>query len=71
MHNNSEEQLFWISPSCAGSGSSASSSVFSGVFVAGEVDGIRDKRSGDTTVVDAQKVLEALMEHVPEMCLFD
>jgi hypothetical protein len=44
--------------------------VFSGVFVAGEVDGIGDKGSGDTTVVDAQNILEALMEHVPEMCLF-
>jgi len=71
LHNYSEEQSFWISPLSAGSGSSASSSVFSGVFVAGEVDGIGNKGSGDTTVADAQKILEALMEHVPEMCLFN
>ena len=71
LHNYSEEYSFWISPSSAGSGSSASSSVFTGVFVAGEVNGIADKGSGDTTVVDSQKILEPLMEHVPDMCLFN
>jgi hypothetical protein len=71
LHNYSEEQSFWMSPTSAGSGSSASSSVFSGVFVDGEVDGIGNKGSGDTTVADAQKILEAFMEHVPEMCLFN
>jgi hypothetical protein len=32
--------------------------VFSGIFIAEEVDGVGDKRSGDTTTVDVQKLLE-------------
>jgi len=53
-----------ISPSAAGSGSS---SLFCGVFRA-EVDGVADKRSGDTATVDVQT--EGLPEHVPEIYLF-
>jgi len=33
---------------------------FSGVFTAEEVDGIRDKRSGDNTMIDVQILLEDL-----------
>jgi len=32
--------------------------VFSGVFIADEVDGVRDKGSGDTMADDVQTVLE-------------
>ena len=32
--------------------------MFSGVFIAQEVDGIRDKGSGDSMVVDVQTLLE-------------
>ena len=35
--------------------------MFSGVFIAEEVDGVGDKGSGDTTVVDVQTVLEAFL----------
>jgi hypothetical protein len=35
-----------------------SSSVFSGVFTAEEVIGVRDKWSGDTTMVDVQILQE-------------
>ena len=48
----------------AGSGSSASSSIFSGVFGAEEVDGVGDKGSGDTTV-DVQ----TLFKHFLNMSL--
>jgi hypothetical protein len=34
--------------------------MFSGVFVAEEVDGLGDKRSRDTTIVDVQTLLEAV-----------
>ena len=46
--------FFWISPSSAGSESSGPSSMFSGVFIAEEVDGVGDKGSGDATVVDVR-----------------
>jgi hypothetical protein len=39
-------------PSSAGSGSSRSSPVSSGVFIAEKVDGVGDKGSGETTLVD-------------------
>jgi hypothetical protein len=32
--------------------------VFSGDFIAKEFDGVRDKRSGDTTIADLQTCLE-------------
>jgi hypothetical protein len=51
----------WISPSFAGLGLSVSSSIFSGVLTAeevDEVDGVVDKWSGDTTVIDVQTLLE-------------
>jgi hypothetical protein len=41
-----------MSPSAGGSGSLVSSSMFSGVFIADEVYSVRDKGSGDTTMVD-------------------
>jgi hypothetical protein len=44
-------------------------SVFSGDFIAEEVDRGEDKGSGDTTTVDVQTLLEAFFEHVPEICL--
>jgi len=40
---------------------SGSSSVFFGVFIAEEVDGVGDKGSGDTPVADAQALLEAFL----------
>jgi len=43
--------------------------VFSGNFIAEEVDGVGDKRSRDTTTVDAQTHL-GLYQHVPEIWLF-
>jgi hypothetical protein len=43
----------------AGSKSSESSSVFSGVFEADKVDGVGEKASGDTTTVDVQTLLDA------------
>jgi hypothetical protein len=33
--------------------------VFSGVFIAKEVDGVGDKESGDTTAVHVQTLFEA------------
>ena len=54
----------WVSPSFAGLGLSQSSSVFSGVLTAKEVDDVDvvgDRRSGDTTVVDVQALLEAFL----------
>jgi hypothetical protein len=44
--------------------------VFSGVLIAEEVDGVGDKESWDTTMIDVQTFLEAFFEHVPEICLF-
>jgi hypothetical protein len=35
--------------------------VFSGVFIAEEVDGAGDKGSGDTTTVDVQTLLEVFL----------
>jgi hypothetical protein len=35
--------------------------VFSGVFIAEEVDGVGDRGSGDTTMVDVQILLEAFL----------
>jgi hypothetical protein len=35
--------------------------VFSGVFIIEEVDGIGDKWSGDTTMVEVQTLLEAFL----------
>jgi hypothetical protein len=46
-------------PSSAGSGSSGSYSVFTAAFIAQEVDGVGDKRSGNTTRIDVQKILKA------------
>ena len=44
----------WIFPPPPGSWSSRSSSIFSGVFLAKEVDGGRGRGSVDTTMVDVQ-----------------
>jgi hypothetical protein len=41
--------------------SSESSYVFSGVFMAEEIDGTREKRSGDTTTIGVQTLLEAFL----------
>jgi hypothetical protein len=35
--------------------------VFTGVFVAEEVDAVRDKGSGDKTMVDMQRLLVAFL----------
>jgi hypothetical protein len=35
--------------------------VFCEIFIAEEVDGVGDNRSGDTTTVDAQTLLEAFL----------
>jgi hypothetical protein len=35
--------------------------LFSGVFIAEEVDGVGDTGSGDTTTVDVQTLLEAFL----------
>jgi hypothetical protein len=44
--------------------------VFSGVFIAEEVDGVGDKGSGDTTRDDVQTFLETFFTKSPEICLF-
>jgi hypothetical protein len=54
-------------PSMVGSGSSGSSSVFSGIFIAEEVYGVGDQKSTDTTIV---YILRRPFEHDPEICLF-
>ena len=36
--------------------------MFSGVFVAEEVDGVGDKGSGDTALVDIETLLEASLD---------
>jgi hypothetical protein len=41
--------------------SSRSSSVFSVVFIAEDVDGVGDKGSGDTTVVNVETLLDAFL----------
>jgi hypothetical protein len=38
--------------------------VFSGVFIADEIDGTGDKRSGYTTTLDVQTLLEAFLNLV-------
>jgi hypothetical protein len=60
------EVFIWISPS-AGSGYS---SVFYGVFISAEVDGVVDKGLGDITMVNVQTHLLSFYEYVPEICLF-
>ena len=50
-----------MSPSPAGSGSSKSSSVFCGVYVAKEGDAVENKGSGNTTPVDLQTLLLAFI----------
>ena len=53
-----------------GSWSLGSSSVFAGVFIAEEVDGVGD-RNRDTTIVDVQTLqVGGLFEQVPKICLF-
>ena len=58
-----------MAPPCACLGSSRSS-VFFGVFLAEEVDGVRDKGLAKATTVDVQALLEAFFGHVPDICLF-
>jgi hypothetical protein len=43
--------------------------LFSGVFIAEEVDGVRGRGSGDTTTVDVHTIA-GLFEHVPDIYLF-
>jgi len=38
-----------------------SSSAFSGVFIAEDIDGVGDKRSGDTTAIDVDTHLEGFL----------
>jgi hypothetical protein len=61
LHEWSEEYSIWIPSPSAGSGSSGSSAVFSGVFVAEEVDVVGDKESGDTATFDVPALLEAFL----------
>jgi hypothetical protein len=51
---------------------SGSSSLFSVVFIAAEVDGVGNKGSGDTKTVDVQTQdkLGGLFEHVHKIYLF-
>ena len=44
--------------------------MFSGTFVAEEVEAVGEKGSGDTTMIDVQTPLEAFYEYNPEICLF-
>jgi hypothetical protein len=44
--------------------------VFSGVFIAEEVHGVRDKGSGDTTAVDAQKLMNEFSNMSPRSACF-
>jgi hypothetical protein len=45
--------------------------VISEVFIAEEVNGVGDKRSGDTTTVDVRtKTHGGLYEYNPEICMF-
>ena len=50
-----------MSPSSGGSGSLVSSSVFSELFMADEVNRVRDNGSEDTTMVDGQNFLKAFL----------
>jgi hypothetical protein len=68
LYQKSEVYSTGIYPA-ASSGSSGSCYVFSGVFIAEEVDGAGDEGSGDTTMVDVQTILEDFLKHVPEICL--
>jgi len=51
--------------SSAGAGSSGSSSVFSGVFIAEKFDGIGQKQSAYTTTVDTDTLVDPFLN----MCL--
>ena len=56
--------------SFTGSWSLGSSSVFAGVIIAEEVDGVGE-RNQDTTIVNVQTLLVGgLFEQIPEICLF-
>jgi hypothetical protein len=48
-------------PSSAGSGTSGSSSAFSGFLIAEGVGGVGNKGSGDTAMVDIQTLLVAFL----------
>jgi hypothetical protein len=56
LHHQSEEYSILISPLSLSLGSS---SVFSGVLIAAEVDGVGEKGSGGNTTVDVQILLKA------------
>jgi hypothetical protein len=49
---------------------SVSSSVFPGVFIGEDVEGVGDKFSGDTVMVHTQALLESFFEHFCEIFLF-
>ena len=55
------ESSIQISPSPVGSGSTGSSSVFSRLFTAEEVNAVGDKDSRDATQVDVQPLLAAFL----------
>ena len=56
MENSSQ-----IFPSVAGPELSGSSSMFSGLFIAKEFDGIEEKGPGDNKAVDVQSLLVAFL----------
>jgi len=51
----------WIYPSSAGSRLSGSYSLFPGIYLAEEVDGLGDKGSGNITIFDLQTLLEEFL----------
>jgi hypothetical protein len=60
------EVFIWISPSAG----SRYSSVFYGVFVSEEADGVVDKGSGDTTMVNVQTLLLSFLNMCPNSACF-
>jgi len=61
LYNQLEEYSICIAPPSAGSGSSEYSSVFYGVFIAEEVDGVEENRSRNTKMVEVLILLEAFL----------
>ena len=60
LYNQSLLYVIWISLS-AGSGSSWSSSLFSGLFITNEADRAGNKGSGGITMVDVHTLLETFL----------
>lgn len=61
LYNQLEEYSICIAPLSAGLGSSRYSSVFYRVFIAEEVDGVEEKKLGDTRMVEVLTLLEAFL----------